>query len=117
MPSEVSQEVLDDVGLRLMDLHGAKREEITYHQKATLASTPIVHAGLSALIDEYRLSALSPETLLTTDRRARLLTALVTWTPSDYDEILRPGGSVWRVQSSTDGPGHVFWTLQLRQIG
>ncbi len=111
----LSQATLDQMGRDAFRMYGTMAEAVTYHQKAGLDSTPAL-ATVTALIDEYRGIALATEAVLPTDRRARLLVAQVPWTPSDYDELVRADGSVWRVQSSTGGIGHSFYILQLRQV-
>ena len=111
----LSQGQLDRMGREAFRMYGSLTEMVRYSVKATLNSTPVIYR-VAAYIDEYRLSALVNEAILPTDRRARTLQADVSWQPTDYDEITRTDGSVWRVQSVSGGPGHSFYMLQLRQV-
>lgn len=92
-------------------------EALTYYAKATPVSSAMQHAVAQAIIRNYRLSQLLPETILPTDQECRIPTAAVTWTPTDYDELTRADGTRWRIQSITGGPGHPFYVLQIRQVG
>lgn len=92
-------------------------EAVTYYAKATPTSSAVEHAVTQAIIRNYRLSQLLPEAILPTDQECRIPTSVVTWTPTDYDEIVRSDTTRWRIQSITGGPGYPFYVLQLRQVG
>lgn len=109
---------LATAALQMHEQTTGRVEALTYYAKATPAAVAVTHAIAKAVIGTYRLSALSPETLLPTDLECRIATAAVTWTPTEYDELTRADGTRWRVIGPIqDGGGYPFWRLPIRQIG
>lgn len=119
-----SQAVLDRAARDSMRMFGATCEVATYRSRATSTATPVDHPTLTIHVEAYSDQAIAMQslisgdrpTVLREDRRIRIPTASVTWTPTLYDEVLRADGSHWRVMSIAGGPGNPFYLLQGRKL-
>jgi hypothetical protein len=115
---------LDRAATGIMRMFGDTTELVTYCARATVSATPVDHAALEAHVEQYSdhavamagLTADGRPTVLREDRQLRIRTALVTWTPTLADEVVRSDGSHWRVMSIRGGPGNPFYLLQGRKI-
>jgi hypothetical protein len=114
----LSQAEMDVLGQEVAGMYGGLMEPITYYAKASANAVPVAYT-VQARCRNYRLSALTTDVLLPTDLECRIQTALVTWTPSEYDEVRRADGSRWKVVTPgiRDGLGHPFFKIPLRQVG
>src|SRR5215471_16408989 len=99
---------------------GTLMESITYYAKATPTSAPVTYSNVQAHFEDFRLHELGAivgqHELLQSDRRCRIATAGVTWTPTPYDELTRADGSRWRVLSAEQGTLRPWTMLPVRLI-
>ena len=112
----LSQVALNRVGTLVMhQLFGGLTESLTYRVRTrdgTLTATYTVDGRFQ----QYRLNALSTDSILPTDEQCRIPTGSATLAPSVYDDLTRADGTLWRVMSVTGGIGAVWYYLQCRQV-
>lgn len=118
----LSQAVLARVARDTEAMNGALLEDMTYRAKATalaVATTHTVRGRFTQYSDHLTaLHGMAGEgQVRREDRVLRIAVAVVTWTPSTYDEVVRADGSIWRVVSIGGGPGRPWYLLQCRKFG
>src|SRR5262245_22619217 len=120
MDMPLSQPALNRLAAAGVRMLGQLMESITYYAKTTPTSTPVTYANVQAHFEEYRLAELGAivgqNELIQSDRRCRIATAGVTWTPSLYDELTRADGTRWRVLSGSEGTLRPWTMLPVRLI-
>lgn len=116
---------LSQAGLNRLARHGVKMlgtlmESVTFYTKSTPTSAPTTRAGIRVHFEEFRLHELGAiagtSEILSTDRKCRIATSSVTWTPSVYDELTRNDATRWVVLSGSEGTGHPWTILPVRRI-
>ena len=121
----LTQARMDHLATRGMALAVGRQETVTYRARTTASGAPIDHPGLSVVFEEYSTHYIAMQallggdrstTVLREDRRIRIPTAEVTWTPTVYDEVVRANDEHWRVMDTHGGPGNPFWQLQGRRL-
>ncbi len=119
--AQLSQAVMNRIGRDTEAMNGTLLESVTYRAKATSLAVVITHTVQGRFL-QYSdhvtaLHSLVPEgQVRREDRQFRVAFAVVTWTPSLYDEVLRADGSLWRVLSIGGGGGRPWWILQVRKV-
>ena len=120
MTMPLSQPALNRLAAAGVHMLGQLMESITYYARATPTSPLITYANVQAHFEEYRLAELGAtfgqNELMQTDRRCRIATVGVTWTPSLYDELTRADGTRWRVLSVSEGTRRPWTMLPVRLI-
>lgn len=118
----LSQAVMDRLATATETMNGSLLESVTYRAKATAQAVMTVYT-VQGRFTEYNEHVTALHGLVAEgqvrreDRQFRLAVAVVTWTPSLYDEIVRADGSRWRVLSIGGGPGRPWYLLQVRKVG
>ena len=114
---------LSTASLNRLAEHGASMlgtlmETVTFYTKSTPTSSPVTRAGISVHLEEFRLHELAAQggEILQTDRKCRIKTADVIWTPSVYDEFTRADGTRWSILSGGEGTGRPWTLLPARQV-
>ena len=118
----LSQAVLSRIARDTEAMNGALLEDVTYRAKATalaVVATYTVRGRFTQYSDHVTaLHGLVPEgQVRREDRVLRVAVAVITWTPSTYDEVVRADGSTWRVLSIGGGAGRPWYLLQCRKVG
>lgn len=111
----LSQGYLNSMAQTAIDAYGTLGESVTYSAKSTPTAT-VVTATVAMHLGNYREGEINLETILHEDQRALVRTASIAFTPTQYDEFVRPNASRWRVISVRGGPGFPFWVLQCRRV-
>ena len=120
-----SQATIDRAARAIMRMLSDTVEMVTYRSRTHATATPVNYASLEVYIGFYSDHAIAMQALITgerptvlrEDRRIRIPTAVVTWIPTLYDEVLRADGSHWRIMQVGGGSGNPFYLLQGRKIG
>ena len=121
---QVTQATLNRMARTVQTLLPVRWETVVYRSRVTASGSTTDHAGLSVAFEEYSAHTIAMQGLiggdrstmvLREDRRIRIATADVTWTPTLYDEVLRVNGEHWRVMDVQGGPGSPFWQLRGRR--
>jgi hypothetical protein len=114
MVDGLTQGLLDQLALDGAAMLGDRMELVTYYAQSGPTATPVTHSGLQVALEAYSLHELGAmvgqSEIIQTDRKCRIRTALISWTPTQYDEFVRTDNTRWRVLSGTDGT-HRPWTL------
>jgi len=119
----LSQRYLDRMAQTALVPYGARAEQVTYRHRTTVSATATSYTVNQALFLTYndRLIALHAAVaadrpmVLRTDRPMLIPTALVSWTPTTADEVVRADGTAWRIMAIAGGPGSPFYILQGRK--
>lgn len=111
----LSQAVLDRMAQAAVTMYGSLMESVTYHAKSSPTAS-VVTSTVSLHLQGYRKHEIDLETILRTDMQARIKTAAITFTPTQYDEFVRADSTRWRVIQPSGGAGQPWWLLQCRQI-
>ncbi len=109
--------VLDFLGQASRAVYGETTERITYHAKASPTADVVDYAEVIARFRDYRLEALNTGVVQLNDQECLIETALVLWTPGDYDRLTRANGTPWKVLRSTGGALQPYWHLHCRRDG
>ena len=108
---------LAQIGVQML---GSLTESVTYYAKTTPGASPTIHTSLLVHFEQYLLHELGTvvgqSEILQSDRKVRIQTALVTWIPTLYDEMVRRDGTRWRVLSGGEGANRPWTFLPTRQI-
>jgi TolB-like protein len=119
---QLSQTLLNRVASLAEGINGRLMEPIIYHAKPSAVAGTTAYAAQGKL-EQYSdhvvaLHGLVPEgQVRREDRRLRVATEVVTWTPSTYDTVTREDGSLWRVLSIEGGNRRIYYFMQIRKVG
>ena len=97
---------------------GTRMETATFYTKSTPTSSPVTRTGISVHLEAFRLhelAALGGE-ILQTDRKCRIKSVDVVWTPTVYDEFTLADSTRWLILSSGEGTGRPWTLLPARQV-
>lgn len=112
----LSQAALDRIAQAGAKMYGRVMEPVTYQHKAS-AADPVEVSTVQVHMQGYRENQIDQEVILRTDVRARVKTAGLAFTPTQYDVFVRADGSVWRIIHIEGGSRHPWWFLQCRKVG
>jgi len=113
----LSQMAMDQLAMHAVMMYGDLMELLTYRHRSAPNATPTVYTDVQARLKHFRASEIDLEQILRNDLECRIQTALVTWTPSRYDDFDRADGTTWQVLNIVGGPGHPWYKFQVRQVG
>lgn len=113
----LSQTAMDSLAQHAVSMYGDLMEPLTYRHRSAPNATPTVYTDVKARLKHFRASEIDLEQILRNDLECRIQTALVTWTPTRYDDFDRADGTTWQVLNIVGGKGHPWWKMQVRQVG
>ena len=111
-----AQSMVDRLAVAGEALLGNRMELVTFYAKSSPTASPVTHANITVALEEYTLHELSVSELLLTDRKCRIASFRVSWTPTQYDEFVRTDGTRWRILSGTEGTRRPWTILPARQV-